>query len=258
MPIDSCCREWRQRRCRLFKLGSQTIGRVFHAGKDKYLIPLIVHDQVAQQLAFAFLGDAPGFLRNQRAFLVLGNFDRDGIVEVGVGELTNFSAERCREHQSLTLGGKQLDDTANIVDEAHVEHAVGFVENKKFHFGKVNIELAGMIEQAAGGGDEKVATFEQRFRLRTNVDAAENQNGVELGLSAICPNVFVDLCGQFSRRRENQRTHFFAARALGAASIFEMTGSAKAAVCRCRSERPPGHRGRIKGREWLVAEPGWG
>lgn len=72
-----------------FKLGSQTIGRVFHAGKDKYLIPLIVHDQVAQQLAFAFLGDAPGFLRNQRAFLVLGNFDRDGIVEVGVGELTN-------------------------------------------------------------------------------------------------------------------------------------------------------------------------
>ena len=178
-----------------FKLRSQTIGRVFHAGKDKNLIPLIVHDQVAQQLALALFGDAPGLLRNQRAFFVFGNFNRNGIVEVGVGELSDFRAERCREHQSLTLGGKQLDDAADVVDEAHVEHAIGFVENEEFHFGKINIELTGVIEQTAGRGDEKVAAFEQSFRLRTYVDAAEDQNGVEFGLSAIGTNVFVNLCG---------------------------------------------------------------
>jgi len=45
------------------------------------------------------------------------------------------------------------------VDEAHVEHAVGFVQHEDFDFRKIHRALLVQVKQAAGGGDEDVDAF---------------------------------------------------------------------------------------------------
>ena len=129
-----------------FKLRGKAIGRVLHARKDEHLIPVVVDNEVAQQFALALFGNAPGFLRDKRAFLIAGNLDRDGVCEEGIREGADLRRERGREHQGLALGGHELDHALDVVDKAHVEHAVGLVEHEKFDAGQVHVELAGVIE----------------------------------------------------------------------------------------------------------------
>ena len=52
--------------------------------------------------------------------------------------------------------GKLRDDLADVVDEAHVEHAVGFVEHEEFDLAEPQRVAADEIEQAPGRRDQDV------------------------------------------------------------------------------------------------------
>ena len=58
--------------------------------------------------------------------------------------------------------GQHGDDLADVVDEAHVEHAVGFVEHEDFDLVEAHGALTAQVEQAAGRGDEHVDAVRQR------------------------------------------------------------------------------------------------
>jgi hypothetical protein len=47
--------------------------------------------------------------------------------------------QRGAEEEGLALTGQQLDDAAHVMDEAHVEHAVHFVEHEELDAGKLHV-----------------------------------------------------------------------------------------------------------------------
>ena len=61
---------------------------------------------------------------------------RTGSLQHRVGELGDLPRHGGREEQRLPLGRQLADDAADVVDEAHVEHAVGFVEHEHLDAGR--------------------------------------------------------------------------------------------------------------------------
>ena len=60
----------------------------------------------------------------------------------------NISVWRCLRHRR--------GDAADVLDEAHVEHAVGFVEHEELDVAELDVALAHQVEQAARRGDQDV------------------------------------------------------------------------------------------------------
>ena len=88
--------------------------------------------QMAQRLALVLLVhhgqrlDHQGGGRCRRAH---GHFL--GIHQEGIGQAADFRRHGGREEQGLADLGQHPDDALDIGDEAHVEHAVGFVDDQR-------------------------------------------------------------------------------------------------------------------------------
>ena len=72
--------------------------------------------------------------------------------------------------------GSTASTRLDVVDEAHVEHAVGFVEHEDLDMREVERALAVVVEQAPGRGDEDVDAAPQLVDLRLHADAAEHHH----------------------------------------------------------------------------------
>ena len=80
------------------------------------------------------------------------------------------------ENSSVCRARRQLgDDLADVVDEAHVEHAVGFVEDEDFDAVEPQRVALHEVEQPARRGDQHVDAVEQRAHLAAHRHAADRQ-----------------------------------------------------------------------------------
>ena len=84
------------------------------------------------------------------------DFDRLRPVEQLVGERLDLARRTSRRKQVLPPLGQQREDALDVGNEAHVEHAVGFVEHEDLDAREVDVALADVVEQAAGRGDEDI------------------------------------------------------------------------------------------------------
>ncbi len=109
------------------------------------------------------------------------------------------------EQQVLALLRQQLDDAANIRDEAHIQHAIGFVEHQHLNLGKIHAALLREIQQPARSGDQNIATVAQGGDLRIDADAAEHLIGPQRHVFPIVARALRHLCGEFASGREQQR-----------------------------------------------------
>jgi ElaB/YqjD/DUF883 family membrane-anchored ribosome-binding protein len=112
------------------------------------------------------------------------------------------------------------------VDEAHVEHAVGFVEHEVLHLREVAEAALGEVDQPARRRDQDVAAGAQAVDLRALADAAEDHAGAEPQVGAVVGRAVGDLRGELTRRRQHQR----ARRAPCGLPSFCSSGSTKPAV----------------------------
>ena len=132
------------------------------------------------------------------------HFDLFGAVHEVARQFAYRIGEGGGKEQGLALFGQHLHDGADVVDKAHVEHAVGFVEDDDFDFGEVDVFLFDMVEQAADGGDDDFAAGTQIGGLFVHVYAAE-EDGVPQGqVFDVGLHVLVDLVGQFAGGGEHQ------------------------------------------------------
>ena len=90
------------------------------------------------------------------------------------------------------------------MDEAHVEHAIGFVQHQDFNVGQIDKALASQIEQAPGCGHQDVAAGLDARNLRVHAHAAKDDGGAQLKVFAVGADRFLDLRGQFARGRQHQ------------------------------------------------------
>jgi hypothetical protein len=120
------------------------------------------------------------------------------------GEAADLGRHGGGEEQSLARGREGSEDPAHVGQEAHVEHAVGFIQDDDFDLAEVNLTLAHQVEQAAGAGDDDIDAGAQAFDLWTEADAAIDGQAFLPGVAAKHADRLVGLLSQLTRRREDQ------------------------------------------------------
>jgi len=138
------------------------------------------------------------------AELARGVVGADGDVYGGGGEGGGEGADGGRpgggEHEGLAAGGgggRVREDVADLVFEAGVEHAVGFVEDEVVHGGEVGVAFVNEVVEAAGGGDYDVGGCESGA-LGVFGDSPVDAGGGEAGRRGEGRKLFVDLDGEFA------------------------------------------------------------
>ena len=127
-----------------------------------------------------------------------------GIVQEGFGDAADFRRHRRGEEQRLPRERDQLADALDVGNEAHVQHAVGFVDDQQFDAGEQQPAAFGVIEQPARRRDQHVDAARQLGVLVAERDAADQQRDVELLAGAVFVELLLDLGGEFAGRLEDQ------------------------------------------------------
>ena len=116
-----------------------------------------------------------------------------------------ISSEKVAENSRFwRFVGSTASIFADIADEAHVEHAVGFVQHQDFDLREIDGALLHVVEQAARRGDQNVDALLQQLDLRIDADAAEDHGRSQLQIFAVGAHAFLDLGRQFAGRGQDQ------------------------------------------------------
>ena len=81
--------------------------------------------------------------------------------------------------------GSRRDDALDIGDEAHVEHAVGLVDDEDLDVGEQDLAALEQVEQAAGRGDQHVDAAIEHASPVVHALAADQQRHGQLGVLAV-------------------------------------------------------------------------
>ena len=129
------------------------------AEHDGVLEALAGADQAAQRIALvvrlaAGLGQklGGGGDRGRR----LRDFHPHRIVQELLGDAPDLRRHGGGEEQRLAGERHELADALDVGNEAHVEHAVGFVDHQQLDAGEQEPSALEMVEQAAGRRDQHV------------------------------------------------------------------------------------------------------
>mmetsp|Transcript_45473 Transcript_45473/g.97431 ORF Transcript_45473/g.97431 Transcript_45473/m.97431 type:complete len:342 (+) Transcript_45473:498-1523(+) len=174
----------------LLQGGQQAVGFVLVVPEDLHLLP-------------------DGGVRDQA--LVNGtNADMHGLLEELCGQVVHGGGPGGAEHASLTLAslGHQLNQFLDDVDEAHVQHAIGLVEDQVLDMGEIERTLVDQILQSARRRDEHVHAngLEGLTLLLLRDTAKDALHGIVVllparqGLGKLCANLG-NLHRQLSRGR---------------------------------------------------------
>ena len=195
----------------LVELLGQRVGAVLGAHEDQHLVPVVVVDQLDQQVALLRLVDVVDALGDQvGGGIARRHLDQLRVAQQAVGEAADLVGEGGGEEQGLLLLRHQREHFFDVVDEAHVEHAVGFVQHEDLDARQVDGALADVVEQTARRRHQDVDAALQRLDLRADADAAEDQRGFQRQEMAVGAHAFLDLGGQFARRCQHQNARLAA------------------------------------------------
>jgi len=112
---------------------------------------------------------------------------------------------RRRKQQGLALLGQLRDHAPDVVDEAHVEHAIGFVQHEDSYLAQVDFTLLHQVEQSARCGHENVDAAAQRLNLRHLRDAAEDDRGSQGSPDAVLHEARLDLRRELAGGCQDER-----------------------------------------------------
>ena len=138
------------------------------------------------------------------------HLDQLRVLQHLVGEALDLVREGGREQQALALLGQQGEDALDVGDEAHVEHAVGFVEHQHLDLRQVDRLLLDVVEQPARRGDDDLDAAAQLGLLRADVDAAIDAHRAQRQVLAVGLDRLEHLHRELARGREDQRARLVA------------------------------------------------
>src|SRR5574344_697225 len=90
------------------------------------------------------------------------------------------------------------------MDESHVEHAVGFVENEMFDVIQMDKPLVDKVEQTNGSSNKHFGATLELLDLRVLVNAAQNDRLALCRMLRIIGKALVNLDSQFAGRCQYQ------------------------------------------------------
>ena len=131
------------------------IGTVLGAGENQDLLHLLALDQMREQ------GPLPGLVHGMHDLLdeIDGGIGRSHvhggrILQKTGSQFPDLASEGGGAQDVLPVRGKQSEDLFDIADEAHVEHAIRFVQHQDFQLGEVERALLLVIQKPSRRGHE--------------------------------------------------------------------------------------------------------
>ena len=124
-----------------------------------------------------------------------------------VRELEYAVRERCRKQQvEPSVCFRQASEyVANVLDEAEVEHAIGFVEHQDFDVTKREDFLLLKVDGSAWCANQDIHARGEMLTLLVVIRATKGQTEPIRKEFAELDGISMDLDGELARRRENQR-----------------------------------------------------
>ena len=182
-----------------FQAAGDAVRAVFGAGENEHAVHGGVFQQMRQEDGLEVGGDfihpLGHGLGGIRPAADLDDFGR--VLELG-GEGLDFLGQGGGEKEGLALFRQAADDAADGRQEAHVQHAVGFVENQGFDAIEVAMALAQQVHETAGAGNNEVGAGAQGIDLGTLAHAAEDGGHGQRKVFGISPDIFLDLHREFA------------------------------------------------------------
>jgi hypothetical protein len=130
------------------------------------------------------------------------------LAQEGRGQLADAFRVGGAEQQGLALLRALLRDGGDVVEEAHVQHAVGFVQHQRVQRGQVEAAALQVVEQTAGCADHDVRAMLQAGQLRAHGAAAAQREHLHVVFGGGQTAHFLrHLVGQFARGAQHQRLH---------------------------------------------------
>ena len=134
----------------------------------------------------------------------MGDLDHDRILQDGGDLAHHFAVKRGREQKRLTLLRGLGDDGFHGRPKAHVQHAVGLVDDQHVDVAQVDDAALAQIDQATRRCDDNVDALAQLVDLRSVLRAAVQGCHVVIGLAGDGLAHVADLLGKFARGGEHQ------------------------------------------------------
>ena len=136
---------------------------------------------------------------------VLGEDVADGIALVAPDKAVDGAVEGRGEQQGLAVVGRAVEELLHDWKEAHVGHAVGFVDDDDLHLVEHDFVALDQVAEAAGAGDEDVDTLPERLDLEAVARAAEHGRDPQLADAAEPLQLAGHLGGELAGRHEDER-----------------------------------------------------
>ena len=207
------------------------LGSVLRGHKHQHARPVVLLDQMAQQL-----GAAARIHRNGALFdggLVaqgVRHLYPHGVLKKAIGQRLHCSGKGGREKQVLPPGGQQRQHALQFVGKAQVQQPVGFVQHQVRHGRQAQRVVVHQVQQAPRRGHHNVGTAAQAQHLRVDGYAAKHDGDLERLLQVLrqAAQHFSHLRCQFAGGHQHQGTH--PARAAGCAELQLL----QQGQCKCR------------------------
>jgi hypothetical protein len=111
------------------------------------------------------------------------------------------------EQQRLSLRRHVPHNSTDIGEKAHIEEAVGLVEDQHFEMGQIDCPLTQVVEEAARARNRNVDPGLQLLHLRLHAHATVEGDRAQGGVLSQSLGDRIELLGKFARRGKDQGTY---------------------------------------------------
>ena len=120
-------------------------------------------------------------------------------------ELEDRRRHRRGEEKRLARLRELRDYAPDVREEAHVEHAVCFVENEAFNLVEIEYSLVHQVYEPPRARDDSLRALLDVLDLPVLADAPDEARERQLRVLRVALHVLRGLHGEFARRREDER-----------------------------------------------------
>ena len=208
----------------LLQVVGQAVALDLGAGKHNGLVDGGVTQPVVQQLAFVLgvVGPKQHLLDVGVLFLRAVDGDALGFAHHAGSELLNAWCKGGAEHHGLLALDGELVDLGQIVREAQVQHAVGFVHHQELNLVQFDLHGTLQVQQTTGRGHHQVGVL-QLGNLQLVRHAAHDVGNTQTTAMLHQVNrVMGHLLGQFARGANNQRARGGCLEIAGVGRVFAL------------------------------------
>ena len=130
--------------------------------------------------------------------------DADRIGQHLFGKARDLGRHGGREEQRLPLPGEHCDEPPDIVDEAHVEHPVGLIEDEEFRVFERDRPASAKIDEPSRRGHQDIDALREVTDLAADRDAADDEGDLHPEVAPVRLEAIGDLAGKFPCRAQHQ------------------------------------------------------